>query len=251
MTDSKKKKHVSELKEKISAAQKHFRSIKKIAHFDEELVTACEQCALQTKHQNILELLACHPIDWVRKAVTMNPNSSYQTLLFLLRDKAVAVRRSVLVLGKFEESDYIALSESFLRKKDRRQHHYFDSEGYLQLIKSSAWRPRWKDSQSALILYNPHIGEEALRSIDISSFSLWEDELAQVEGLRNERIMQVKGKHEGFDLGSVKSLADRHLLHKYQIPNYVRFALPLTSLTTRDFKKAEKFLLERLNQLTT
>ena len=248
MTDSKKKRHVSELKEKMSSAQKHFRSVKKIAYFGGIFDEAFEQCGLQTKHPKLLELLACHPSEWVRRAVTINPNASYQTLLFLLKDKAVAVRRAVMVLGKFEQPDYIALSESFLKKKDRRQYHHFDSKSYLQLIKSSAWRPRWKDSQSALILYNPHIGEEALRSIDISSFSLWEDELAKVESLRNERITQIKGKHKGFDLSSVKSLADRHLLHKYHIPNYVRFALPLTSLTKRDFKKAEKFLLEQLNQ---
>ena len=249
MTDSKKKRHVSELKEKISSAQKHFRSVKKIAYFGGIFDEAFEQCGLQTKHPKLLELLACHPSEWVRRAVTINPNASYQTLLFLLKDKAVAVRRAVMVLGKFEQSDYVALSESFLEKKIRRQYHHFDSEGYLQLIKSSASWPRWYDSQSALILYNPHIGEDALRSMDIGSFfAPWEDKLAQVESFRNERITQVKGKHKGFDLSSVKSLADMHLILKYQIPNYVRFALPLNRLTKRNFNKAEKFLLEQLNQ---
>ena len=138
MTDSKNKRHVSELKEKVSSAQKHFRSVKKIAYFGGIFDEAFEQCGLQTKHPKLLELLACHPSEWVRRAVTINPNASYQTLLFLLKDKAVAVRRAVMVLGKFEQSDYVALSESFLEKKVRRQNHHFDSEGYLQLIKSSA-----------------------------------------------------------------------------------------------------------------
>ena len=127
-----------------------------------------QTCSVATESPNVLKLLSFSAIEDVRRGVARNPFTSYETLLYLLKDKSLMVRRGVLTYGKLEQEDFIVLPEKF-----HERGYLFcelDTSRYIQLIKLKGKLASWPLSQSICLLHNNHIEIDALNSIDIDSF---------------------------------------------------------------------------------
>jgi hypothetical protein len=181
------------LNSRIKVARKTYTVLMRGVRFDEDENEAFELCALGTKNQKVLRLLACHPIEEVRRAVARNKETPYDTLLCLLKDKRADVVRDVLAFGKLEETDYVALSEKFVR--DGSLFAKLDDSKYVRLIKLTGKLASWPKSQSICLLHNKHIGIDGLRAIDLNSFSPFEgDGLELLSDIIKNKMKEIIGK---------------------------------------------------------
>lgn len=192
---------VARLKEKTTAAQRHFRALKKNTYFAQIPELDLKALAYRATSAKVCEILACHRDEEVRIGVAMNPQTSYNTLLFLLTDKDKEVSRRVMSWGKLKPADFVALAESFAEGIDPDGWPTLIPTGYFQITKINLRFKRcWIDSQSYRILHNPHIGQNGLRSIYINGFQPFkEDHYQELEAYKREKIEWLKSGQKPFD----------------------------------------------------
>ncbi|MEL0120542.1 MAG: hypothetical protein VXB01_16525 [Opitutae bacterium] len=192
---------VASLKEKTTAARHYFRAIKKNTYFAQIPPSHLETLAYRTTSAKVCEILACHKDREVRFGVAMNPQASYNTLLFLLTDRDKEVSRRVMSWGKLKPADFVALSESFAEGVDHDGRPTLLPTGYFQVTKINLkFRRCWFDSQSYRIMHNPHIGQRGLRSIDINGFRpLRKDYLQEFQAYKRKKIELLKSGKRPLD----------------------------------------------------
>ena len=226
-------KYVTELRKKISRVRRAFSKERRKAYFGQNDEFDLRYCAFATQNPEVLRTLAFHSEERVKIAVACNQNTSYETLLYLLNDRFSDVRRAVMIFGRLEEEDFIALAERF---HDERSYHWkLDADSYVQIIKLRGSLASWTASQSRCLLLNKHNNVKGIRSIKLEKFSPWrEGALRFLKEVKKERILEAKSVPVHTDWSVIKG---KH-------PQQVRRLLPrLTATELRTGKKIERLLI--------
>ena len=234
------------LRLKITLSRKSLSTLKRKTYFGEHWDLDLERCASTTKNADVLKLLACHPVESVRKNVAQNQCSPYETLLYLLKDAKVDVIRQVLAFGKLKQDDFLSLAEKFFDKSKRDLFAKLDDTKYLRLIKLTGNLASWPKSQSICLIHNKHIGIDAIKNIDINSFEPFRDGgLEMLLQLKNTKIIEVKNNipFEERQLPPEKTLPwNLHFSHEHR-----RLDRGKDEETAKSVS-AERFLIEQIDK---
>ena len=246
---------VEDITSKIELCRKNTSSIKRKTfrgttfdallekNFGEHYDYFMQTCSVATESPNVLKLLSFSAIEDVRRGVARNSFTSYETLLYLLKDKSLMVRRGVLTYGKLEQDDFTFLSEKF-----HERGFLFcelNASKYIQLIKLKGELASWPLSQSICLLHNNHLGVDALNSIDIHSFEPFSPgALEFVLETKRTKVSEATNKTPPSEREAMKPPSEVWgFPQSYVEPEAVREA------EKYHFESIEEFILEQANQI--
>lgn len=233
---------INNLKSKIKDAKKTFTHLKKYVFFDKYSPSMMLYLAQWSENPKAIQVLACHPDDSIREAITHNPFTSYETLLYLLTDKNKDIIRTVLSFGKLEQEDFHVLSVKFSKDVNYYKKNE-DTSRYLQLLKPTS-KYQWANSQSICLLHNHHVGLKAMENIDIKSFEPFHgDDLNKLLQVKDNRIEEIKhNKHVSL------RITPTDCMHTVQRDNYKKYIVKEWRVKNKAhetiFNDAENHLLD-------